>query len=85
MLGLADIAAQAAQNASSLWQNLWDGSWSSATPWGGILAGLALFWRLQRFLRNLISTVFMLCVIYLTVKLGMGIDLMEKLKVMLGN
>ena len=85
MLGLADIAAQAAQNAPSLWQNLWDGSGSAATPWGGILAGLALFWRLQRFLRNLISTVFMLCVIYLTVKLGMGIDLMEKLKDLLGN
>ena len=85
MLGLADIAAQAAQNAPSLWQNLWDGSWSSATPWGGILAGLALFWRLQRLLRNIISMIFMLCVIYLTVKLGMGIDPVEKLKDLLGN
>ncbi|MGN0873763.1 MAG: hypothetical protein ACI4OZ_01100 [Akkermansia sp.] len=85
MLGLADIAAQAAHNAPSLWQSLWDGSWTSATPWGGILAGLALFWRLQRFLRNLISTVFMLCVIYLTVKLGMGIDLAEKVRDLLGN
>ncbi|MGN0821582.1 MAG: hypothetical protein ACI4OX_07395 [Akkermansia sp.] len=85
MLGLADIAAQAAQNAPSFWQNLWDGSWSSATPWGGILAGLALFWRLQRLLRNIISMIFMLCVIYLTVKLGMGIDLADKLKDLLGN
>ena len=54
-------------------------------PLGGILAGLALFWRLQRLLRNIISMIFMLCVIYLTVKLGMGIDPVEKLKDLLGN
>ena len=54
-------------------------------PLGGILAGLALFWRLQRLLRNIISMIFMLCVIYLTVKLGMGIDLVDKLKDLLGN
>ena len=29
--------------------------------------------------------IFMLCVIYLTVKLGMGIDLVDKLKDLLGN
>lgn len=74
----SETTSQAVQLVESLAQS-WDWSQLWSTPGNAGVASLLLlvFWSLLRSIRKAIVLLFMICVIYLTLRFAFGIDLAE--------
>ena len=67
------MLADAQQSGGGFLNNLDAGAYGG----GALAAGLGAFWFFFRVIRKVVATLFMLCVVYLVMKLGMGIDISQ--------
>ncbi|HIX20106.1 MAG TPA: hypothetical protein H9862_05825 [Candidatus Akkermansia intestinigallinarum] len=73
-----ETASQAVQLVESLTQSVdWSQLWSAPGNAGTASLLLLVFWSLLRSIRKAIALLFMICVIYLTLRFAFGIDLAE--------
>ena len=73
---LADFLLPLAQSTANVGSPAWlaDFGWDGWLT-SGAAAGLAALWVFMKLLRRILSTLFMLCVVYLVLKCCFGVDL----------
>lgn len=81
---LCEAVQPAAEQASGMFSlfNHVDGTTLGS---GGAAAGLAAIWYFARIIRKIIATLFMFCISYLILKLGMDVDLAQYIMPLFGK
>ena len=81
---LCEIAPQAADNAHGLF-SLFSNIDGGTIGGGGIAATLGAVWYFAKMVRKIVATLFMLCVVYLVLKVCFSIDVAGFIISAMGN